>query len=111
MTTTGETITAMPASDVAFADDKIALGKSFYVIAGNIDNPDKFVADGHRHGNRLLGPGVPVIYMDVGPADRGFDRADEHVIAADLRNRNLFQPKTGLAFAFHDSLHRFLHEK
>ena len=67
--------------------------------------------DGHRHRNRLLRPRVPVIYMNVSPADRCFDHANERIVAGDLRNGNFFQPKTGLGFAFHDGLHRFLHDK
>jgi len=49
--------------------------------------------------------------MDVSPADRGFNHANEHIVAGDLRDGNFFQPKTGLGFAFHDGLHRFLHDK
>ena len=111
MTASGETIAAMPASDVAFAGDEIALGKTFHVIADKIDNPDELVPDGHRHRDRFLRPRVPVIYMYVRPADRGFQNADEHVVAFDFRNRNLFEPKSGLGFALHDRLHRFLHER
>jgi len=49
--------------------------------------------------------------MNVSPADRCFDHANEHIITRGLRNGNVFQPKTGLGFAFHDGLHRFLHDK
>src|SRR6266404_2238868 len=111
MTASGEAVSTMATSDVAFADDKISRRKSFYVIAGKIDNPDKFMAYGHRHRNRLLRPRVPVIYMDVGPADRRLHNANEHIVAGDLGNGNFLQPKAGLGFAFHDGLHRFLHDK
>ena len=111
MATAGETIAAMSASDVAFADDEIAGRETFHVIANKIDNPDKFVANDHRHRDRFLRPGIPVIYMYVGAADRRFHNADEDVVSANFGNGNFFQPKTGLGFAFHDGLHRFLHEK
>src|SRR6266849_8061878 len=111
MTASSEAVSTMPASNVSFADDKISRRKSSHVIAGKIDNPNKFMPDGHRHGNRLLRPRVPVIYMNVSPADRRFDHANEHIVASDSRNGDFFQPKTGLAFAFHDGLHCFLHDK
>ena len=65
----GETVPAMTAGDVAFADDEIAGREPFHMIANKIDNPDKFVANGHWHGDRFLRPGVPVLYMYVGAAD------------------------------------------
>src|SRR5438270_13159747 len=93
MATTGETVAAMSAGDVAFADDEITFGKAFHVIADKIDNPHKLVANGHRDGDRFLGPGIPVIYMYVGAADRRLDDADEHVVAGDLGNRDLLEPQ------------------
>ena len=109
MAPAGEAIAAMSASDVAFADDEIAGREAFHVIANKIDNPDKFVADGHRHGNRFLRPGVPVIDVHVCSADGSFDDPNQHVIATDFGNGNFFEPKSRLGFAFHDGLHRFLH--
>src|SRR5260370_11490526 len=108
MAPAGETIAAMSASDVAFADDEIAGREAFHVIANKIDSPDKFVADGHRHRDRFLRPGVPVIDVYVCPADGSFDDPNQHVIATDFGNGNFFQPKTGLGSAFHDGLHRSL---
>ena len=92
MTPPGQTIAAMPARDVTFAYDKIAARETFHVLTDKIDNADKFVADGHRHGDRFLRPGVPIIYVDVGPADRRLRHADEHIVCADIGNRNLLEP-------------------
>ena len=110
MTPAGEAIAAMAAGNVTFADDEIAFGKTFDVIADAIDYADKFVADGHRHWDRFLGPGVPVIYMYVRPADGRLEDADEDVVARNFRKGNLLEPQSGLGFRFHDGLHRFLHE-
>jgi hypothetical protein len=109
MTAAGETIPAMTAGNVTFADDKIAFGKTFHVIAHAIDHADELVPDGHRHGDRLLGPGVPVIYMYVGPADRGFEDANQDVVAGNLGNWDFFEPQSGLGFRLYHGLHRFLH--
>ena len=110
MTAAGETIAAMSAGDVALAGDEIAFGESFNVITDAIDHADKLVADGHRHRNGLLRPRIPIIYMYVGSADGSLDDADEDVVALDFWNGNFFEPKPRLGFAFHDGLHRFLHE-
>src|SRR5207249_5393689 len=82
MATAGETIAAMSASDVAFADDEIARRETLHVIANKIDNASKFVPDGHRHGDRFLRPSVPVIDVYVCSADGSFGDPNQHVIAA-----------------------------
>src|ERR1700738_720530 len=111
MPATRQTIPAMPAGDVTFADDEVAFGKTFHVVPDKIDNSNKFMTDGHRHGDRLLGPRVPVIYMYVRSADRGLEDTNEHIVAFGLWNRHLFEPKPRLGLALDDSLHRFLHGK
>src|SRR5262249_12753896 len=110
MTPAGETITAMSARDVPFADNKITFGKTFHVIADPIDHADELVSDGDRHGDGLLSPGIPVIYMYVRPADRGFEDTDAHIVAADFRHGDCLEPKAGLSLRFHHGLHRFLHD-
>src|SRR6266404_1065113 len=111
MTPPGQTIAAMPTRDVTFADDKVAAHEAFYMIADEIDNADKFVADSHRHRDRLLRPGVPVIYMYVSPADGRFDDANKNVVTFDFRNRNFLEPQPWFGAAFHHRLHRLLHKK
>ena len=93
----GEAIAAMSAGDVSLADDEIASRKSFHVVTDRINDADKFVTDGHRHWNRFLRPGVPVVNVHVGTADRRLQHADQHVIAANFWNRNFLEPQTRLA--------------
>ena len=107
MTPAGETVSAMSADDVTFAGDEIARRKTFHAIADAIDDADEFMADDHRHRDRLLRPRVPVINVNVGAADRVFMNPNEDIVAADFRNRNFFEPQTRLGFALHDRLHRF----
>jgi len=95
---------------VTFADDEIAFGKTFDVIADPINHSDKLVADGHWDRDRFLGPGVPVIYMYVRPADGRLEHPNENIIARNFGNGNLLEPQSGLGFRFHDGLHRFLHK-
>src|SRR5580700_7163287 len=110
MTASGETIAAMSASNVALAGNEIASGEPFHAISNQIDSPDEFVPDRHRHWDRLLRPRVPIIYMNIGPADRGLEHADEHVVIANFWNGNFFEPKPELGFALHHRLHLLLHE-
>ena len=77
MAAPGQAVAAMTAGDVAFHRDEVAGGEAFHVGADLVNDPDEFVTDGHRHGDGLLGPGVPVIYMYVGPADGRLEDADE----------------------------------
>ena len=69
MTTASEAIPAMPASDVTLPDDEIALREPAHICSNRRNLPNKFVAYCHRHGNRLLGPGVPVINVNIRAAD------------------------------------------
>ncbi len=106
---TGETIAAMAACNVTLTDHEVAFGKTFHMIAGVIDYTDKLMANGHRHGDRFLRPGVPVIYMYVGAADGCLEDANEDVVTRNFGNRNLLEPQSGLRFRLYDGLHRFLH--
>src|ERR1700719_869761 len=109
MTPASEAIATMSASNVTFADDEITFSKASHMIADPINHADKLVADGHRHGDRFLGPGVPVIYMYVGPANGGLENPNKDVVARNFRNGNLLEPQSGLGFRLYDGLHRFLH--
>ena len=66
---------------------------------------DKLVADGHGHGDGLLRPFVPLVDMHIGAADAGVTHADQHVVDADRRLGNLFQPQSALRFALDQCLH------
>ena len=81
------------------------------MIADPVDHADEFVADHHRHRDRLLRPRVPVIYVDVGAADRSLLDADEDVVGRDFRHRHFLQAKARLGPAFYHCLHHFLHAK
>ena len=101
----------MPARDVTLANNEVAAREPFHVITNKIDNSHKLVANCHWHRDRFLRPLVPVIDVHVGPADGGLQNADQHVIAADFRNRNFLEPQARLGPAFHHGLHHFLHDK
>jgi hypothetical protein len=111
MPPTGETIAAMTANNVTFARHEIARRKTFHPSADALDHADKFMPDDHRHRDRLLRPGVPVVNVDIGPADRSFPDPDEHVVVAHFRHRHFLEPKPGFRLAFDQRLHRRLHAR
>ena len=105
MAPAGQTITAAAAHHVTFAAHQIA-----YVKIGDVrpqlDNlSDKFVADRHRHRNGALRPFIPVVDVNVGTANAGATHANQNIVDADARLRNLFEPQTGLALALYEGFH------
>ena len=69
MAPSGETIPAMSAGDVTFANDEVAFRETFHVITNKIDNAHELVADSHRHRDRLLCPRVPIVNVDISSTD------------------------------------------
>ena len=104
----GEAVAAAAADDVAFAADDVA-GVEVVDVRADLDDPaDELVADDHRHRDRLLRPGVPVVDVHVGAADAGAQHLDQHVVDAEPRDRDLFEPEPGARFLLHQGPHRFL---
>src|SRR5882757_8546227 len=101
----GKTVAAAPTGDMSFAADNIAGMKVVYIRSNLDDLTNKLVADHHRHRNRLLRPLVPVVDMDICPANAGVAHPDKDVIDAILRFRNILQPQAGLAAALRQCLH------
>ena len=63
------------------------------------------VADGHGHRDRLPGPGVLIVDVNVGAADRGLVNLDQHVVVADFRLSAPLHPDTALGLALHQRSH------
>src|SRR5947209_2307010 len=83
VTAAGQAVPAVSADDVPLAADDLA-GLKVLDVGADLDNAaDEFVADDERHGDGLLGPGVPFIDVLVGAADAGLEYLDEHVVNAD----------------------------
>ena len=76
-----------------------------HVAADLLDAADELVPDDHRHGDGLLRPGIPVVDVDVGAANRVLEHADEYVVDADLGNGDLLQPETLGGVLLDEGLH------
>ena len=109
MTPAGETIAAMPADDVAFRRDELAFLEIGHRAADLIDHADEFMADDQRHRDGLLRPRIPVINVNVGPADRGFLHANAHLVRPDFRHRHFLHFQSRLGAGFDHCLHRLAH--
>src|SRR5437879_10914301 len=96
MSASGQTISTVSTGDVSLAYHEITSSEAFNVIAHRIDNAHKFVTNYHRHGNRLLRPCVPVVNVHVGPADRRFTYADEHVVPENFWTGKVLEQQTRL---------------
>src|SRR5579884_3152606 len=71
-----QAIAAAAANDVTFTADNFAGMKIVDVRANFCNFADKLVADGHRHGDRVPRPLVPLIDMEISSTDSGVRYAD-----------------------------------
>ena len=80
--------------------------KSVHVGADLDDLADELVPDHHRHRDRLLRPGVPVVDVQVGAADAG---AVSTWISTSLMPivglGHILEPEAGFGFAFDQCFH------
>src|ERR1019366_10682850 len=90
----------LPADDVAWIE-VIDVGPDIYDLAHEL------VANCHGNSNRLLCPLVPLVNMNIRATDARVVDANQHIIDANDRFRNLFQPKPTLRFALNQRLHYF----
>src|SRR6187402_12023 len=76
-----------------------------YVGTDLHDLADEFMSHDHRHRDRLLRPGIPLIDVNVGAADAGAIHVDKHVVDAYFGPGNIFEPETRLRIAFDEGFH------
>src|SRR6185295_548098 len=100
MTAAGQAVAAASAHDVTFTGDELSAMKVVDVGTGFDDLADEFVSDGHRDGNGLPGPFVPVVDVNVGSANARAQHADKDVVDTDGGLRNVFEPQSGLSVRF-----------
>ena len=101
----GHAVAAAPADEVALAADEVAGVKVVDVAADLDDLADELVSDDQRHRHGALRPGVPVVDVQIGAADAGAQHADQHIVDAEGRLGNVFEPQAGRRLALDQSLH------
>ena len=101
----GQTVSAAATDDMTFPAHNVT-GEEIVDIRPYSDNlTDKFVPDGHRHFDGLLRPFIPFVDMNIGSADSRVADANQHVVDADRRFRNVFQPEAPFRPALDQCLH------
>src|SRR5271156_2031562 len=103
-----QAVPAAATDHMPFAAHDVAWIEIVDVGADLNDLPDKFVPNGHRHRNRLLCPGVPLVDMNICATDAGISNANQNVVDADGGLSNLFQPEASLRTAFYQGFHSIL---
>jgi hypothetical protein len=101
----GAAVAAVAAGDMPLARDPLADLEAPNLAAEARDLAGELVADGHGHRDRLLGPTVPVVDVNVGAADRGLADLDQHVVVADLRLDGPLHPDAGFGLALDQRSH------
>ena len=100
-----QTIPAKPADQMPFPGDQISWFEAGDIVPNLSYSADKLVADDHGDFDSLLGPAIPIVDMDVGAADGGFNYFDEDIIHAGLWNGNFLEPESGFGFLLNQGLH------
>ena len=98
-------VAAEAAGDMPFAGDAVADREAADLLPQLDDFAHVFVADVHRHRDRLLRPVVPLPDMDVGAADRGLHDPDHHVVVADFGLLHVGQREARRALEFGKCFH------
>src|SRR5580698_7335300 len=95
-----QTIAAASAHHMPLAAHQIARAKIADVRSNLHDFADEFMPDRHRHRNGALRPFIPVVNVNVGAADSRAAYANQNIIDPDGWFGNIFEPQSGLTFAF-----------
>src|SRR5271155_620511 len=101
----GEAVAAMAAHDMTFGADQVAFFKPGDIAADRRNFTYEFMADHGGYLDGLFGPTVPVVDMDVGAADAGFEHFDQHVVDAGFRLRHILKPDAFSCLGFYQCFH------
>ncbi len=106
MAAAGEAISASAANDVAFTADDFADVEIGDIGADFDDFADELVSDGHGDGDGFLRPLVPLVDMNICPANAGAEDFDEDVVDAEFWDGDLIEPEAWFGFFFDECVHR-----
>ena len=103
--TPGEAVPAVPADDVSLAANDLA-GEEVLDLRSDLDDlADELMPHDHRHRDRLLRPRVPIVDMDIGPADAGAVDLDQAIGRPHIGHRHVFEPQTDLRVLLDEGFH------
>jgi hypothetical protein len=105
LATTSQAIAASTTDQMAFTTDQITDFEIIDVATEFNHMANEFVADHQRHRNGALGPGIPIINMQIRAADAGAINADEYVVYANFWHRHVDQSQSRCGGRFSDGFH------
>ena len=105
MTASRTAVAARAAGDVAFRRDAVGDGIVVHAETDLDDFSDELVTDDQRRVDRALRPFVPVVNVQIRPADGSLLHLDEHLVGRDRRHGNVLHPDPGLRGAFDQCFH------
>ena len=100
MGTTATTVATVTAGDMAFARNAIADFEAFHFLTNTYHFTDIFMAYDHRHRDGFLRPLIPVIDVNVSPADGCFTDFNQQIVMPEFRYRNVGHPDALFRFQF-----------
>ncbi|MNN71931.1 hypothetical protein D3C81_1879190 [compost metagenome] len=90
----------MSASNVAFTRHAIADFKTFHFLADADYFADILMPNNHWNRDGFLRPFIPVINVNVSPADGCFTDFNQQIVMTDFRFRNVGHPNAFFRFQF-----------
>jgi hypothetical protein len=102
----GAAIAAMAAYYVAFSGDAVSGFVPCHSGANCLNMANEFMPDRQSGVDSTLSPVIPVVDMDIGPANGGFFEFDQDFVGARFGYGNLFHPDSDFRFALYQGAHR-----
>ncbi len=100
-----QAVPATAAGDVSLTAHDIAGMEVVYIGACLHNSANELVPNRHGHRNGALGPFIPVVDVQIGPANPRAQNFDQDIIDTDLRLGNVFEPQSWLSFTFDKCFH------
>src|SRR4051812_42512886 len=105
MTPARQTVAAASAHHMPFAADYFARMEIDNVRSGGNNFTHELVPDRHGNGNRGTSPVVPLVNVQVSPANSSVAHSNQNVVNADRWLRYIFERQTGRTSRLHQSIH------
>jgi hypothetical protein len=98
MSSASAAVTTYAAGDMTFSGHTVADFKPSYFAPALYDFTAKLVADSERYLNRIAGPVIPLVYVNISSAYGGTANFNQYIIVTNLGDRNILHPQTAFSF-------------
>ena len=94
MAAPGETVATVAADDVTFGSDHLAFHETGDIGPETCDVTGELVPDRHRGRDRRLSPLIPLVDVEIGPADARGMHLDQHLVGPRFGHGHVFEAQT-----------------